>query len=397
MATPIFQNEGYYAPAFRLAINGQSLNPVLLRDVTQVTYRDKMDELDSVELNVNNWDQELFKPKYEPPSKSEYKGIFEPGNKLDLIIGYAATKSTDRIMMTGEITSLEPVFPESGVMTIAIRAMNVLSKYRKKQHTWGFDKNSIPGAGRSGIRDSEIAKLIGQWKVSDQKPGLDMEVDIEGNAFQGEAEQPSVFMNNQYDIVFLVERARLHGYSLFVDVNPKTKKERLNFRRSTALKDITYELAWGTSLAEFRPTLTTARQIKRVKVMGWDGKAGKPIVGQAEWGKGGINLNDDQKSVVQAVEGREEIITDIPVTSKKQADEVAAGILRDRLYQMIKATATTVGLPNLRAGSRLSIQKLGPRFSGEYFVTDTTHTIGDSGYRTTFGCRREKQASGATQ
>src|SRR5215467_2275231 len=98
-ATSIFKdNAAYYAPAFQLTVNEQKLDPMVLRDVTQITYHDKLDELDSVEMTINNWDQAQFKPKYEPPSLKKYEGIFEPGAKIGLILGYAATTSTDRLM-----------------------------------------------------------------------------------------------------------------------------------------------------------------------------------------------------------------------------------------------------------------------------------------------------------
>ena len=38
----------------------------------------------------------------------------------------------------------------------------------------------------------------------------------------------------------------------------------------------------------------------------------------------------------------------------------------------------------------IDIGGVGERFSGRYFVTDTTHAVGDSGYTTQFGCRREE-------
>ena len=38
----------------------------------------------------------------------------------------------------------------------------------------------------------------------------------------------------------------------------------------------------------------------------------------------------------------------------------------------------------------MNIDGVGTRFSGRYFVTSTTHTIGDSGYTTQFECRREE-------
>jgi phage protein D len=49
-----------------------------------------------------------------------------------------------------------------------------------------------------------------------------------------------------------------------------------------------------------------------------------------------------------------------------------------------------VGLPDLRAGSVVNIDGLGARFTGRYFVTSTTHAIGDGGYTTQFECRREE-------
>ena len=61
-----------------------------------------------------------------------------------------------------------------------------------------------------------------------------------------------------------------------------------------------------------------------------------------------------------------------------------------RSKDLVKASGTCVGLPDLRAGRRVRIAGLGARFSGEYFITDTTHTINDSGYITKFNGRREE-------
>jgi phage protein D len=63
---------------------------------------------------------------------------------------------------------------------------------------------------------------------------------------------------------------------------------------------------------------------------------------------------------------------------------------------MVKCTGASVGLPDLRAGRKAEIAGLGPRLSGEYFITESTHTIGDSGYRTTFAARRERPLQGGS-
>ncbi len=57
---------------------------------------------------------------------------------------------------------------------------------------------------------------------------------------------------------------------------------------------------------------------------------------------------------------------------------------------MVKGSGSTVGLPDLRAGTVVHVDGLGERFSGRYFITSTTHTIGDGGYATQFECRREE-------
>ena len=62
--------------------------------------------------------------------------------------------------------------------------------------------------------------------------------------------------------------------------------------------------------------------------------------------------------------------------------------------EMVKGNGSTIGLPNLRAGSRVDMDGMGERFSGSYFVTATTHAIGDGGYTTNFECRREGNLKG---
>ena len=72
---------------------------------------------------------------------------------------------------------------------------------------------------------------------------------------------------------------------------------------------------------------------------------------------------------------------------------MAIGILKDRHKEMVKVSASCVGLPMLCAGCKVEIEGLGARFSGTYYVMSTTHTLGDSGYITRFEARREVTGS----
>jgi phage protein D len=141
---------------------------------------------------------------------------------------------------------------------------------------------------------------------------------------------------------------------------------------------------------DFKPTLTTANQIKSVTVHGWNRSTKQPITGRASLDDPKSKLNRDLYKHLENCDAREERVVDEPVCSQKEADERARGILLERSKDLVKASATCVGLPELRAGQRVKIAGLGARFSGEYFITDTTHTINDAGYVTKFNGRREE-------
>jgi phage protein D len=104
-------------------------------------------------------------------------------------------------------------------------------------------------------------------------------------------------------------------------------------------------------------------------------------------------VNKDLHDLLNNCDPREEVVVEKPVHSAQEAKKVALGILKDRQKEMVKASASCVGLPALTAGTKVEIEGLGARFSGTYYVTSTTHTVGDSGYTTRFEARREVTGS----
>jgi uncharacterized protein len=391
---PIYrEGENFFVPHFEVELAGTSLPDSVIRDVQQVTYRDSVadagaqqgggggraDHIDSFELTLNNWDAQAQTFKYEPPSDAEYDGLFAPGKELWLRMGYFDNL---RLMLKGQITTIEPNFTESGPATLSVRGLNVLHKFRKRQHTWAWPETE---------RDSNIALQLGHQRETNDRPGLGMRVVIDEEA--REAEEPEfVFMNNQYDIAFLLDRARRRGYALYLDQDDDG--EFLFFGPSDQVRRVTYELEWGKSLSSFRPTLTTANQVARVTVRGWDRTRHRAFEGTAQI-PGDCDMNNDQQEVAREVEGREEVITDRPVRSERAAKQMAKEILCNFRRDLVRGSGATVGLPDLRAGNRVVIRGLGARFNGSYFVTSSTHTIGPSGYKTTFESRREGPEEGA--
>jgi uncharacterized protein len=395
------KNQGdFYVPRFEIKIAGASLPRDVLRDVLQVTYKDNIKELDSFELSVSNWDAGKKEFKYvgsETPDSlksNPLHRLFDPcGHDVAVLMGYGGDLS---LMLNGNFTTIEPNFPSSGGPTLTVRGLNILHKLRTKQHTYAWTDQ----------RESEIAQNLATLTDSDPsqkgKKRFPLPVEIDQNALGSEQPIPYIAESNQYDIDFLLSLARRRGYVVFVKEEEQergrvTKPRRLYFGPSDAnhpgLRVVTFELKWGISLIDFKPTLTTANQVKSVTVNGWNRKTRQPITGKASLDDPKLKLNRGLHEMLEKCDAREERVVDEPVFTQKQADERAKAILLERSKDLVKASGTCVGLPDLRAGQHVHIEGLGVRFSGEYFVTETTHTINDSGYITKFNARREDKKS----
>lgn len=367
----------FYVPEFEVRLAGEDLPLDVVRDVISVTYRDSVDDIDSFELVVNNWDASVGRPKYLPASEPRFERVFDPGAKITLHMGYAGEL---RQMLTGTITTLEPDFPSGAAPTLSVSGLNELHEFRTEQHTLSWEN----------MRDSDIAADLGRRPRQRNRPGLGMTVRT--NPAPHETAEPYVLMDNLHDIEFLLRRARRHGYEFVLREGDADGGEPyLYFGPSETQPDTpTYLLEWGKSLVSFRPTVTTANQISEVVVHGWDRGSNRRIEGSATWSD--LHPAGPERSrmerLAEAFGERRLVVTDRPVRSRAQANQVAKDILRARMQGMVEANGSTIGLPDLRTGRHVEIAGFGSLIDGRYFVEQSTHTIGE-GYQTDFTARRE--------
>jgi phage protein D len=380
-------NRDFYAPGFELRIDGVGLPRGVLRDVMEVTYHDDVNEIDGFELTVNNWDDGTRRCKYigsettaqlnSTAQASQLFTLFDPGGKTaELALGYAGNMQK---MVRAAFTTMEPNFPESGPPVLTVRGSNILKGLRTKQFTkdWSNLTPSAIALNFNTLRDGSKPRLPSPWKVvtNDQAASAEAVIDY-------------VAQKNQYDVDFLLQLAHGQGYVLEADEDA----QEIYFGPSQSSIPTNYQLAWGKGLMSFKPSLTTANQWKSVTVRGWDRQTQKPIsvtVGQDH--PQVKKLNSDLASLVP---DRQEQKVDLPVFTVAEAKQRALAIMLDRSKEIVTAHGKTVGLPKLRAGTLVNIQGIGARLSGTYFVTKTTHTLGESGYVTEFDCRREDLGAG---
>jgi phage protein D len=177
--------------------------------------------------------------------------------------------------------------------------------------------------------------------------------------------------------------------------DPDTGEEFLYFGPSNTRSVVSYDLRWGSGLVDLKITLTTANQVKKVTVNGWDRARQKPIEESVDWTDKELQkLNPSLSELVMQCDPREDRVVTLPVFTRDHAREAARDILKGNALELVKAQGTTIGLPGLRAGSRILLSNIGSRVSGEYYVTETTHSFNQNGYTTRFVARREDPDTG---
>ena len=122
MTTPtsvIYTGRTFYAPTFELELEGQNLSQAIVRDVKEVTYNDSLEELDSFDFVLHDWDEALRRPRYSSPYDENGNLLqlltaatsnFDPGAAVTLRMGYQGADLVT--MLQGTIVTAAP--PASG-------------------------------------------------------------------------------------------------------------------------------------------------------------------------------------------------------------------------------------------------------------------------------------------
>lgn len=366
----------YYAPDYRIEIEGQELDPKSKGDILEVKVVMDMENMTSFELNVNNWDDKTFFFKYSDKPTDPKQVTYDLGNRVHVKMGYAGNLLS---MARGQITTLAPKFPESGSPTISISGLDGMLKLRDRKPT---DKDIKKFVNQS---DSDIAMIIGQ------RNGLDVKVT------KTTEKHDLVVQKNQDDAQFIMERAKRIDFDCFVQTDPDTGKDTLYFVKPTdgrsSDKIRVYEFEWGKNLINFSPQLTISRQVSKVTVRGWSAELKdvfeytaepKDLPGGGGAGKG----TSGPEAAEKQLNGKQDVVVDAPVTSQEEAKKLAISLLAERAYEFITGSGQVIGLPDLRPGDNVFLKNLGKRFSGEYYVKKVEHSLGNNGYTTNFDVRR---------
>jgi phage protein D/phage baseplate assembly protein gpV len=333
----------YYAPRFQVRIAGYTLSADLSSQVTSVTYDNCTDMADMFSVTFRNPDNQLTD-----------QALFDLGKTVEIHLGYGDDLQP---MMLGEITSIEPSFPQGGAPVMTVSGYDKSYRMRHNQP----DRGPFKYMNDSAIA-AEIALLNGLIPVVDPSPLFHKHIQQTGS-----------------DMAFLTERARANFFDVYV------WWDQLHFQ--LPLQTEAYVLAWGKNLISFTPRLSTASQAGLQVVRGYNEQLAEAVVGlamAAELSPANIveKLGTEVFSLLVSLGRR--VIKTHSVSNPFDAELIAVSVLQELLDGLYEGSGSCIGLPALRAGQIVVIQNVGQRFSGKYRLKKVTHTIDDSGYRTSF-------------
>jgi len=370
-AIPIYSGNDMYVPTFKVRVRQQDVPAAVLRDIVSVTYKDSLTEFDSVDLTLNNWDDSRTglptQFTYLVDDQAPYADLFtfDRSKVVEVQLGYEGVNVVT--VLSGTVESAEPHYPAGGAPSLTVRIINPLKSLKDQQHTKTYLDKSTEDIARDIANDHNLDIVVEDHPEDDDQP------------------QPYVFQENQFDIVFLMQRARRMGYDVWLE---GTNELHLG-PAAGASSNTVYKLGFHRSLIDFSPRLTMNQQVGSVKVTAYNQLDKTTFVGTASRDEVGIN-DDLEGFVTDEIRDKVKTVTNQPLHANGQAKQLAREIMRNIMQTMLTASVTAPGLPDIRAGRKVEITDVGSRFSGPYLVTASTHTIDDSGYRTSFTARREK-------
>ena len=340
-------------PDFQLRLNGAPCPLDAQADVASVVVEEGVDTLSTFEIQLYNWDPDRLRVSWSDSRQ------FAPGVEVEIALGYL---DDVRPMMSGEITSLEPVFSADRPPMLTVRGYDHGHRLARGRKTHAYLQ----------LTDTAIAQQIAT-RAGLRGTGIHRVSNVNEYVLQG----------NQTDLEFLRRLARRNGFEVFV------RDRGLHFRPPPVdgAPALTVDVE---ELSEFSPRLNLFGQVPKSTVRGWDPQRMQTVIGSAtvrQLTPMGLRTGGAQSQTLFGAVT--DTVVDVPIAVQAEADALATGRIQVRTLSFVQGEAEGAGHPGLRAGVVVEITGAGTTFSGRYYIPSVTHSITpDQGYRTSFDVRR---------
>jgi hypothetical protein len=373
-----------YSPDFRLEIGGAPVPAAVRGAVTGIRLETGIEGADRAEITLANaglrW---LDDP------------LFALDNSLALSLGYAPSQPEQ--MFVGQIVAVAPTFPASGMPTLKVTAQDARFRLQQGKKLRWF-AIPIPTVGNFPIPDILTAPLVTLENLLIpviDPVGAAIAVILGGVEAIGAIADPGGAQKfirkeaNESDYHFLARLAKENGWDMYVEHGGPAGGHVLRFQSPLGHLDPDLTLAYGRSLIEFTPRITTVGQIFSVTAFVWISELKLTFAVNLGWDWDRMSLTlMIYPAGITLQPGPSHFLIKDPVTPLTAPRRII-GELLPKLNNRLTGTGSTIGNPAIKAGSVLRFEGLGARFGGLYRVTKATHSLDQGGYRTEFDVRKE--------
>ena len=279
-----------------------------------------------------------------------------------------ATASAPEPLIEGEITALEAEFDAGGTFTV-IRGYDQAHRLFRGRRTASYLQMTA----------SDIASKVAQ------RAGLKV-----GTVTATRTVFPHLSQAGQTDWDLLELLARDSGFEVavrdgsfsFTPPAPATKAPAAS--NGAGPNPLVLEL--GKDLLRFRSVLTSAQQVGKVEVRGWDVATKQALTATAPAKTTSAELPTVNPEDLAKIFGDPVYVsTDVPYRTQAEVDEAANSLAEEIAGTFAEFEGVARGNPQVRAGAPISVSGLGEPFDGKYTVTSSRHRFEPTtGYTTSF-------------
>lgn len=358
--------KNFYVPDFLITVDGAEFHYGLTTDIVSVSITETSNQADSFSITMREYYPNPQLLREGKLSWTDNKA-FDEGKEIKIELGYQNNRG---IKLKGYITGIGISFTENGSSTMTIRGYNLYHDLQRNRRLRPFDSKTDSGIAL------EIADAL-HWSAKVDRT---------------DAEHPLVSPEGATYAAILEERAKRINYEVAV------KEETLIFKRPGYLEipppSPALELVWGQSLRSFSVDIKSNNMPSSVTVRNTQtcqGGEKKPLVStvKAEEVSAVLGPTSGLKRAQGVWPENDVLLSDQRVAKPGEAKQVARAEMERRALDYITANGSCMGNPKLVSRTVISLTNLGPRCSGRYYVTSTTHTIDANGYRTDFQAKRD--------
>lgn len=276
-------------------------------------------------------------------------------------------------VFTGKISAIEGQFMQQEPPQIVILAEDAAQRLRQTRRTRTFEE----------VSDQDVFERIAQEHC------LQAEIDLNSPTY------PVIAQLNQSDLAFLRERARRLAAEIWIEGNTLRVQGRSNRQQNSDSDPLKLVFKGGRGgLMEFSVIADTANQYTKVLGSGWDVQAKERLDYEATDSVLGSELAGATSAasiVSQAFGDRtDRIAQQMPLTSEEM-QAIAEASFRAQARRFVVGTGKAQGDARIRVGRAISLEGLGPLFTGTYYVTEVQHCFKSGlggGYTTEFVVER---------